>query len=182
MPRPFKESILSLRDLALFLAPVRLLVLLALWVAYLWVAWRWVDPMPPRRVVLATGSQQGAHHEFGKRYVEELKRFGILVEMRSAQGAPDNLRRLRDPNEQIDLAFVQGGASRSGPPLMQRDLPCWLANLIATVGRTTVPLSHADELYALRSHSEMVRRRLQLIVAGQRDSGPMLCGGERAAA
>lgn len=38
MPRPFKESILSLRDLALCVAPVRLLVLLVLWVAYLWVA------------------------------------------------------------------------------------------------------------------------------------------------
>lgn len=85
---------------------------------------------------------------------------------------------LRDPIEQIDLAFVQGGASRSGPPLMQRDLPCWRANLIATVGRITVPLSHADELYALHSHSEMVRRRLQLIVAGQPDPGLMLGGGD----
>jgi hypothetical protein len=60
--------------------------------------------------------------------------------------------------------------------------PAELDALDATVGRVTVPLSHADELYALRSHIDMVRRRLQLIVAGQRDPGPMLGGGEKAAA
>jgi hypothetical protein len=43
-----------------------------------------------------------------------------------------------------------------------------------------VPLLHADELYALRSQSEMVRRRLQLIVAGQPDPGLRLGGGDRA--
>ena len=36
-----------------------------------------------------------------------------------------------------------------------------LEALDARVGRIAVPLSHADELYALRSHINLVRRRLQ---------------------
>ena len=35
-----------------------------------------------------------------------------------------------------------------------------LDNLEARVGRVVVPLSYADELYALRNHIEMVRRKL----------------------
>jgi hypothetical protein len=35
-----------------------------------------------------------------------------------------------------------------------------LDELEARVGRVVVPLSHADELYALRNHIEMVRRKL----------------------
>lgn len=120
--QPFRDSALSLRDLAFSVAPVLLPIVLLLWLAY-----RWIDPMPPRRVVLATGSEQGAYHEFGKRYAEELRRFGIQVELRSTQGAADNLRLLRDPAEQVDFAFVQGGAhealykvdeDRSGVPLV----------------------------------------------------------------
>jgi TRAP-type uncharacterized transport system substrate-binding protein len=153
MPRPFKESLLSLRDLALSVAPVVLLVLVVLWLAY-----RWVDPMPPRRVVLATGSEQGAYHEFGKRYAEELKRFGIQVELRSTQGAADNLRLLRDANEDVDLAFVQGGASealykidedRSGVPLVSLGSmfyePVWVFYRADAVRKLDLKRDHSKE-------------------------------------
>jgi hypothetical protein len=36
-----------------------------------------------------------------------------------------------------------------------------LDDIESRVGRTPVPLSYADELYALRSHIQLVRRRLQ---------------------
>jgi hypothetical protein len=36
-----------------------------------------------------------------------------------------------------------------------------LADLETHVGRVTVPLSYADELYSLRSHIDMVRQRVQ---------------------
>ena len=38
-----------------------------------------LDPTPPRRVVLATGQDQGAYAEFGKRYAQILKENGIEV-------------------------------------------------------------------------------------------------------
>jgi NMT1-like family len=73
-------------------------------------AYVWLDPTPPKRVVLATGTEQGAYSEFGKRYAAWLSRHGIQVELRNTQGAAENLALLRDPGSGVDLAFVQGGA------------------------------------------------------------------------
>jgi hypothetical protein len=43
----------------------------------------------------------------------------------------------------------------------RRGLLAELDALEGRVGRIAVPLSHADELYALRSHIELVRSRLR---------------------
>jgi TRAP-type uncharacterized transport system substrate-binding protein len=136
---------------------------------------------------------------------------------------------------EIPLASEAARYYRSGPPLLQRYLPFWLANLIdrmwvvlvsiiavliplsrivpplyefrvrskvfrwyaqlreieeavdqtkepqalldeldnldRRVERIAVPLSHADELYALRSHIELVRARLRAMVGDGRASG-----------
>ena len=105
MPRLLRNTLLSARDLLVSVAPFALLALLLLWGAYVV-----LKPTPPDKVVLATGPEQGAYAEFGKRYAQELKRFGITVELRATQGAAENLRLLRDPASGVDLAFVQGGA------------------------------------------------------------------------
>jgi len=97
----------SPRDLLVTSGPFVLLALALLALAY-WV----LDPSPPRHVVLATGTEQGAYSEFGKRYAELLKADGIKVELRATQGSAENLRLLRDPKSGVDLAFVQGGADR----------------------------------------------------------------------
>jgi len=73
-------------------------------------AYVWLDPTPPKRVVLATGTEQGAYSEFGKRYAAWLARHGIQVELRNTQGAAENLALLRNSGSGVDLAFVQGGA------------------------------------------------------------------------
>lgn len=101
----------STRDLLATTLPFVLVGLLLLGIAY-WV----LDPSPPRHVVLATGGEQGAYAEFGKRYAEILKRDGITVELRTTQGSAENLKLLRDPHSGVDLAFVQGGADRTYGP------------------------------------------------------------------
>jgi TRAP-type uncharacterized transport system substrate-binding protein len=121
MPR-FRESLLSVRDLAVTAAPFVLLALLLLWIAF-----KVLQPTPPKKVVLATGPEQGAYAEFGKRYAAELARFGIAVELRTTAGAAENLRLLRDESAGVDIAFMQGGAGEAlyrideegmGPPLV----------------------------------------------------------------
>jgi TRAP-type uncharacterized transport system substrate-binding protein len=72
-----------------------------------------LDPNPPRRVVLATGVEQGAYAEFGQRYAERLKQHGITVELRNTQGAAENLSLLRDASSNVQIGFVQGGASNT---------------------------------------------------------------------
>jgi len=107
MPKVLRHTLLSVRDLLITGGPFVLLTVVLLALAY-WL----LDPTPPRKVVLATGAAQGAYAEFGKRYAESLKRYGITVELRETQGAAENLKLLRAPHSGVDLAFVQGGAER----------------------------------------------------------------------
>ncbi|HEY1393168.1 MAG TPA: TAXI family TRAP transporter solute-binding subunit [Methylibium sp.] len=107
MPKLLRNTLLSFRDLLATAGPFMLLVLVLLALAY-WL----LDPTPPKRVVLATGQPQGAYAEFGQRYVEQLKKFGVKVTLRETQGSAENLKLLEDPNSGVDLAFVQGGAGR----------------------------------------------------------------------
>jgi TRAP-type uncharacterized transport system substrate-binding protein len=106
MKRPAlrKFSLVSLRDLLAASAPTIVLVAIACAVAY-WV----VDPAPPRRVVLATGQENSAYEEFGRKYAAVLARDGIKVELQRSLGSEDNLQRLNDAK--ADIAFVQSGST-----------------------------------------------------------------------
>jgi len=108
VPRVVRETLISIRDLLIAFGPFIVIGIALLVVAY-WL----LDPTPPRRVVLATGPENSAYAEFGKRYAEELKRYRIEVELRNSIGSRDNLVLLRDPKEHVDLAFVQGGAAET---------------------------------------------------------------------
>jgi TRAP-type uncharacterized transport system substrate-binding protein len=110
MRRTIRDTLLSVRDLAITAGPFLLLT-----VALLAGAYYVLKPTPPKRVVLATGSEDGAYAAFGKRYKEELKRYGIEVVLRSTAGSRENLRLLRDAKEDVQLAFVQGGSSEAQP-------------------------------------------------------------------
>lgn len=121
MSRFLRDTLVSFRDLLATAGP-----LLALTLALLAAAYFVLKPAPPRRVVLATGPEQSAYAEFGKRYAAELARYGIQVVLEPTRGSLDNLRALRDPKRDVDLGFVQGGSSeaarvvdetRSGVPL-----------------------------------------------------------------
>ncbi len=105
MTTTLRHTLLSFRDLLVTFGPFIVLAIALLAVAYLV-----LDPTPPKKVVLATGTDQGAYAEFGKRYAQILKGYGITVELRPTQGAAENLRLLRDPKSDVNIAFVQGGA------------------------------------------------------------------------
>jgi len=106
LPRIIRDTLISVRDLAVAALPFALLALVLLVAAYFL-----LKPMPPKRVVLATGPEQSAYAEFGKRYAAELKRYGVEVVLLPTRGSLDNLRALRDPKRDVDLGFVQGGSS-----------------------------------------------------------------------
>ncbi len=108
MPRVVRETLISVRDLLIAWGPF-----FVIGVALLVAAYFLLDPNPPRHVILATGPENSAYAEFGKRYVEELKRYGIQVELRTSVGSRENLVWLRDGKQAVDLAFVQGGASET---------------------------------------------------------------------
>jgi TRAP transporter TAXI family solute receptor len=108
MPRVVRETLISVRDLMVAWGPFFLLGIALLVVAY----W-FLDPQPPKNIVLGTGPENSAYAEFGKRYQQELKRYGITVELRNTAGSRENLVLLRDGKQKLDVAFVQGGASET---------------------------------------------------------------------
>lgn len=56
------------RELAMVVAPLLALVAGAFFLAY-----QFVEPAPPRKLTMTTGSETGAYHRFAQRYAEHLK-------------------------------------------------------------------------------------------------------------
>ena len=108
MPRIVRETLVSIRDLVIAWAPFIVIGLGLLVLTYFL-----LDPTPPHHVVLATGPENSAYDEFGKRYAAELERYRINVELRHTVGSRENLVLLRDGKQAVDLAFVQGGSSET---------------------------------------------------------------------
>lgn len=94
------------------------------------VTWSFVDPPPPKKLVLATGSETGAYHRYGELYAEKLKERGVEVEVRSTAGSIENLALLRSGD--VDIAFVQGGTAGEEDEAVLRSLgslyyePLWI--------------------------------------------------------
>jgi TRAP transporter TAXI family solute receptor len=102
----------SLSELLLFsrrdlLRTVALGALLA--AACIWLSFRFLEPIPPRRIVLASGPASSLFHQQAQRYKEVLAREGVTLEERMTEGAGENYKLLIDRNSGVDLAFVQGG-------------------------------------------------------------------------
>ncbi|NIO40535.1 MAG: C4-dicarboxylate ABC transporter substrate-binding protein [Burkholderiales bacterium] len=106
MLRVISNALISIRDLLVTALPFILLGAVLLVGAYLL-----LEPAPPKRIVFATGPEQGALAEFGERYATELSRHGIEVELLTTRGSLDNLEALGDSSRHVDVGFVQGGSS-----------------------------------------------------------------------
>jgi TRAP-type uncharacterized transport system substrate-binding protein len=72
-----------------------------------------LDPLPPRTVVMATGPDDSAYAEAGRRYQTVLARHGVRLELETTRGGVENLQLLRDPGSRISVALVQSGLTTS---------------------------------------------------------------------
>lgn len=104
MSKILKFTQFSLRDLFVASAPTIALIVGVCLLAY-WL----VDPAPPRTVRLATGQENSAYEEFGKKYAAALAKHGVKVTLVPSAGSGENLRRLRAG--EVDIAFVQSGST-----------------------------------------------------------------------
>lgn len=66
-------------------------------------------PLPPRTVVMTTGTEGGVYREFGEKYRTALARDGIDLELRPSLGNAENLARLKDASSGVSAGFVAGG-------------------------------------------------------------------------
>ncbi len=105
---------ISLRDMFLAWWPVLIVVVLAF--AY---ASTFVQPAPPKRVVIATGAEDGAYFQYAARYAELFEQYGIKLDVRTTSGSVENFSLLASEEPDIDIAFIQGGigSAEEGPDL-----------------------------------------------------------------
>lgn len=68
-----------------------------------------VEAPPPRTIVIATGSKEGAYYRFAQQYAELLKQDGVSLEIRTTRGSVENLKLLRDEDSEVRVALVQSG-------------------------------------------------------------------------
>jgi uncharacterized protein len=82
---------------------------LALIAAGFVVAYQFVEPAPPDSITIASGGPKGAYFRYAGAYREILARQGVTLKVLETAGSVDNVSRLVDPDQSVDLAFVQGG-------------------------------------------------------------------------
>jgi TRAP transporter TAXI family solute receptor len=80
----------------------------------------WLGPLPPKVVVMTTGTPGSAYDAFGQRYKKILARSGVELRLLPSTGSVDNLRRLNDPHSGVSVGFVQDGLTdeEQSPELM----------------------------------------------------------------
>ncbi len=70
-------------------------------------AYQFVQPAPPSKITISTGSESGAYFAFAKRYAAELAKNKITLEVRPSSGSVENAERLS--SGAVQLALMQGG-------------------------------------------------------------------------
>ena len=108
---------IGLREFALRDALAVGIPTLALLIAGFWFAAQFIKPAPPNRVVIATGGDGGAYQRFAALYKPLIERNGIEFIERPTAGAVENLALLRAADEDVDVAFMQGGLGLGSDPV-----------------------------------------------------------------
>jgi len=78
-----------------------------------WGLSRLAPPPPPKRIVMTTGTEDGAYHRYAQRYREELAEHGVELVLLPSSGAVENLERLRTGANGVQVGLVQGGLVRA---------------------------------------------------------------------
>lgn len=82
-------------------------------VAALLIARRYANPAPPSRIVISTGADEGDYQSYAALYRGIIKKSGVELVIRPSSGTTENLRLLKDPSADVDVAFVQDGLDDS---------------------------------------------------------------------
>jgi len=70
-----------------------------------------LKPAIQRTIVITTGADNGIYRGFADRYAPLLKRDGITLDIRSSTGSIENYQRLKDPDSEYEVGFIQSGTT-----------------------------------------------------------------------
>jgi hypothetical protein len=68
-----------------------------------------VDPAPPKTITMSAGPRDSSFLITANQYKKILARNGIRLNVLESDGSEQNLQRLLDPKQHVDIALVQGG-------------------------------------------------------------------------
>ncbi|WP_211473315.1 TAXI family TRAP transporter solute-binding subunit [Collimonas humicola] len=74
-----------------------------------------LKPAIQRTIVITTGADKGIYAGFADRYAPLLKREGITLDIRSSSGSVENYQRLKDPDSEYEVGFIQSGTATPSP-------------------------------------------------------------------
>ncbi len=107
MRNPWQRFLrLSLQD-AVIVGAAAFVVLFAVF----WATYKFMRPAPPGHVTIVTGPADGAYQIYAARYKDFFARNGITLDIKASAGASENLDRLLDQNEDIDIGLLQSGVA-----------------------------------------------------------------------
>jgi TRAP-type uncharacterized transport system substrate-binding protein len=78
-----------------------------------WAGLTYLIPSPPSKITIATSLRDDHYQLLGTRYQGILAGSDMVVELRTTEGAKENLRLLNDPTSGIQIGFMQGGISNN---------------------------------------------------------------------
>lgn len=134
-----------MREIIKVYGPAALLI-----VAVFVVAIRYIAPPPPKVLRFAAGAKDGFYHEDALAYKTALAAEGVDVVLVDTEGAVDNLHRLIDQPDKVDVALVQGGLTSELPDTDAAKQVVALAGLfyepVWVLLRPGLHLSHISEL------------------------------------
>lgn len=86
----------------LYIWPIAAIILvgIAIWL---------IIPKPPSTIIMTTGGEKGLYYRFGQQLAQELAKEHITLQVLPSAGSAENLQRLDDRSQGIDLALLQGG-------------------------------------------------------------------------
>ncbi|MDN7180222.1 TAXI family TRAP transporter solute-binding subunit [Caballeronia sp. SEWSISQ10-4 2] len=70
-----------------------------------------LKPAIQRTIVITTGADKGIYRGFADRYAPILKRDGITLDIRSSSGSIENYQRLKNPDSEYEVGFIQSGTT-----------------------------------------------------------------------
>ena len=103
-----------------------------------------IGPSCPDKIVIATGSENGAYFAFANQYKEELAKNGIELEIVQTAGSVENHRMLN--NGDIDIAFIQGGIDHDKDTGQLRSLASLYLEPLWVFHRSDVQISDLADL------------------------------------
>jgi len=69
----------------------------------------WLARLPPKVIVMSTGTAGSDYDLYAQQYQAIFKRAGVQLRLLPSAGPIENLKRLNDPRSGVMVAFVQGG-------------------------------------------------------------------------